>query len=783
MLHLITGPPRSGKTDHLLALAHSLSNDRQHLYWIGLPHQRDQILHRLAERGSLLGVQYYSLQQLYYRLLQDHPDLKPLAGPGLQLANVARALTTTFERTPTPGEATLYHAAIREHKRAALDPTSLSDDPISRELQRVYRAYQHHNRDTWDYEDYRANALRRITSDDKLDLPALLIDGFLELNPTDLLVIHALAKRCNVHLALEREPAGLRADKVTRLEARAGEGGCEVLRFANPVQETRWVLRALKRDLGEGAAARELVVITPEAHKGAFLALAEEYGVPVRDASPLTLAEHPAGRLLTRLLALPNDPNRLSLSSIPDLASVGDELARLGLHGREASERIAHDLGISDTLRHWQAYLTPPTDRDALHAWIDSLLTLVTELDPSIDTSDPAWPNLRESIAARGAEAGLITSDDNLRHWWTHLLERYPDPTERAPGIALANPIEASGLRYQRAYLTRATLGEYAFENSEDYFVPEERRLSSDELTNAATARALPQRISGRTRTLLTHLLERGDALTISYPEANQDGPLAPETLLTGLQWSEPPELPAGSARELGSATNAHALTINPIPSSDGSVAIKHLQAFNTCAFRGRFEPHLDDPRPEPWLALLKDLRRDNVISHERIAELQYHHPRYRAWLERHQDTLTRLTINHHFSVAPDLRARAHAQLPDPNEPQHAHYLYFASPHRLEPDDATKRTRDDWERVSVIHYALESLSFERVTVSVWPIDHDPVEALTVAHDPSDGELPLKKLRAPNLRTPLERYRSGVSDPKPGFHCRTCRARDVCRAAT
>lgn|SRR5690606_2331649 len=91
-LHLIIGPAGSGKTRILMGLAHKITQEqRQLLYWVGLPHQRERTLSRLAKVGTLLGNQFVTLQQLYYHLLEDHPDVKLLAGPGLQLAHLAFA--------------------------------------------------------------------------------------------------------------------------------------------------------------------------------------------------------------------------------------------------------------------------------------------------------------------------------------------------------------------------------------------------------------------------------------------------------------------------------------------------------------------------------------------------------------------------------------------------------------------------------------------------------------------------------------------------------------------
>ena len=114
-LHLITGPAGSGKTRKLMQLAYRITREKGQVYWIGLPHQRTRTLSRLATATStLLGIQFFTLQQLYYRLLENHPNVKPLAGPGLQLAHVAQA----FESLHSVHER--IHASRFQHAIEAL---------------------------------------------------------------------------------------------------------------------------------------------------------------------------------------------------------------------------------------------------------------------------------------------------------------------------------------------------------------------------------------------------------------------------------------------------------------------------------------------------------------------------------------------------------------------------------------------------------------------------------------------------------------------------------------
>ena len=71
-------------------------------------------------------------------------------------------------------------------------------------------------------------------------------------------------------------------------------------------------------------------------------------------------------------------------------------------------------------------------------------------------------------------------------------------------------------------------------------------------------------------------------------------------------------------------------------------------------------------------------------------------------------------------------------------------------------------------------------------VSIWPIGFDPVLALEATHDKElaadQGLTHTGKLRKPEVAATLKRYAQGDTTPKGGWHCRTCRLRDVSRVA-
>src|SRR5690606_5972607 len=143
---------------------------------------------------------------------------------------------------------------------------------------------------------------------------------------------------------------------------------------------------------------------------------------------------------------------------------------------------IATELGLTQTLAAWGERLTPPLDASDLAAWARSMLDLLTELDPSIQADAEAWERTRESILLRGSEASVITAGPAVAVWWAHLLDLYPDPSDRPRGIPLATPLEATGLTTAKAYITRGNAGEHTADQGEDYFVPEDVRADPGEL-------------------------------------------------------------------------------------------------------------------------------------------------------------------------------------------------------------------------------------------------------------------------------------------------------------
>ena len=148
-------------------------------------------------------------------------------------------------------------------------------------------------------------------------------------------------------------------------------------------------------------------------------------------------------------------------------------------------------------------------------------------------------------------------------------------------GIALLNAKLVSGRRFKRVYLIHALEGSYTVGEHEDYFLTEENRKSLGEVF---TTFGLPKRFLGRNELLFKELLTRGDEIIITYPEADQGGPLVRELALTGKDASPRlPNVPAGSHLELSSKANYE---VDFSKLKFDNVTIEKLRLFDICAFK-----------------------------------------------------------------------------------------------------------------------------------------------------------------------------------------------------
>ena len=187
-LKLLVGPPGSGKTTKLLEVALSATRAGKRVWWVGLPNQRSYVYTRATVQGAVLGLNFLSSQQVYYRLLAAALKLKPLLVGTGRIALVGEALLTCYGELPAPGEARLFTRAIAEAKRFGLEPETLPQtDRESERLREVFAVYERIKGERWDYDDFRREAFvlasQAATSGAKPEAALIVVDGFREVGP------------------------------------------------------------------------------------------------------------------------------------------------------------------------------------------------------------------------------------------------------------------------------------------------------------------------------------------------------------------------------------------------------------------------------------------------------------------------------------------------------------------------------------------------------------------------------------------------------------------------
>ena len=820
-LSLLVGPPGSGRTHALLARAREACAAGRRVWWVGLPAQRDAVYrratlevstpapaatHRGAAAGAaLLGLEFLTLQQVYYRMLARARALHPLVIGSGRLVLVGEALAEVAGAVPAPGEARLFAQAIAEAKRYAVGPDGVTgegglgngglsdgglgdgglgdDDPERRRLARVFAAYERRKRasdDAWDYDDFRAGARRLAeTAPEACEADLVIVDGFRELGPLELRLFRALGRHREVHIALPEAPAGLAWADVARAPG-APQRTVERYRAPNPVAEARWVLRSLKRDLAEGGYdPLELALIAPPERVRALDALADEYGVPLIDETPISLADAPAGRVLVELLELPDHPTPAGLLAVPELAELADAALDAGVAGGDAILALAERLGVRERYRGWLATLEAQGEPLAwARRMLDSVLPIVLLRAP--EGADGGLEAFREAALRAAQEASQLAEGPGFRAWWAALLRQGRLPRERPGGVALLTSTLASGRHFRKAYLLGAVEGAYGGGEREDYFVPEDDRAALD----ASNERlGLPRRFQGRDAAVLEELLARADVLVVTAPEADQGGPLVAEPRLAGEQAPPLPEVPAGSSLELPAETRYRA-ELGAVEL--GASTVEALHRFDTCSLRYWGERRLRERSPDAspwWEALRRDLCRDRTLTPERRAALATAYPDAAAWIERQGAALSALTFGVRLpsdTGAPagaTVQARLDAAV---REGGHATLVRFVAPDAVaDAAEAERYVKDRWTELWAAGHLLERYRgrVKRVDVRVWPLLGEPIDVFERGITYRWRQI---ETRARRASAALERFERGEVTPQPGFHCRSCPIFDVCR---
>ena len=778
-MHLIVGPPASGKTARLLGVARDFLRERKRVWWIALPAQRGYVYRRATEAGAVLGLEVLSFQQLYYRVLAASFRLKPiLTGPG-RVALAGEALISGQNPLPTPGEARLFARAIAEAKRNGVPPAEiLPTSPEARRLGQVYARYEELKSTwgRWDYDDFRTAALELLDSGQaNLEADLITVDGFRELSPLELRVLQKLGERVPVWVSLPETPPGFTAhESLAPREIRT-----HTYQAPNPVAEARWILRSLKKDLVGGFSPLDLAVIAPESRISALLILADEYGVPLVDQTAGTAAETPEGRLLLELLELPDYPTPSRLLATPELAALGRAALEHSLVGREAVTRLAAQMGMLEVWNAWLERLEPKGDS---LRWAAEVLEALPEVRHS--------PR-RATLTERAREAHRIASGPEFRQWWSALLSETYEPRRPPGGIALLTPNLASGGRWKKLYLSYAVKGAYSAGEREDYFVPEELRASlevalAESIKTQSRKGAsiggggisiLPRRFLGRDRTLFAELRTRAEEIILTYPEASQEGPLEPEPALV-YQPAVLPKLPPASVLEASRVVRYQA-ALGKV--NLGTATVESLRRFEECGLRFWAEKFLAErTEAEWWQRLVGELRKAEKLVPARLEALCAQFPQAEGWLRHQYPRLSELNLGFRLEAArtaggTGLLAHLDGVLRKNGE---AHIYRFVAPDSADDARETVR-RNRWTERWAAGYLLSAFAGRIVKVHLWawPILGEP---MLVYDKPIDRVWGILESLLDQAKQANIRFQTGSVEPKPGFHCRACRARDLCR---
>jgi hypothetical protein len=767
-VHLIVGPPASGKTKRLLEVAHSYLRQRKRVWWVALPTQKAYIYRRATEGGAVLGLEVLTSQQLYYRLLAANLGLKPiLTGPG-RVALVGEALHSGEGPPPGPGEARLFTRAIAEAKRNGVGPEGIPlIGPETARLRKVYQRYEELKASwgRWDYDDFRSGALQLLEEGKpQIETDLVVVDGFRELGVLELRLLKALSRHVEVWVGLPESPPGfspeetLPARPVHRLSFRA----------PNPVSEARWVLQAIKRDLAQGLPPLVLAIVAPEPRIPTFLTLADEYGLPLVNQLPLTTADTPEGRLLLALLELPDYPTPSRLLALPELAPLGRAALERGLVGLEAITRLAEELGMGVVWKTWLSRLRAPGEEGLSTtenppsplAWAKELLDALPEVRQS--------PS-RERLMERAREAHRIAWGPHFRQWWAALLSETYEPRRPNGGVALLTPNLASGQRFRKVYLTYAVEGTYGAGEAEDYFVPEELRVGLAEALRQAGG-LLPRRFMGRDRLLLEELRTRAEELVVTYPEADQEGPLERDPVLVGPSPAPLPPLPAASPLEV-TPPQPYRPGLGTVPLT--SPTVEELRRYEECSMRYWADRFAEAPKPEWWQLWLGELRDLGSLVPARLEALAQRFPQAEGWMRRHYPLLKELRLGFCLENA-GLRVRLDGILRKGPEAQIYRFVAPNTPPQKAQEEVQRRWAERWAAAYLLTHPKQ---IQRVSLWAWPVLGEPV--LVYGKPIEEPWRSLKRLQD-KVQEVRARYLAGEVRPNPGFRCRSCPVKDVCR---
>lgn len=343
-LTIISGVPGSGKTERLVALAAGrVEADPFAATLVLMPTARhgDQFRRRVVERcGVALNLDVTTLH-FYARRVADTSAVPPIDVTTELLRRATRreidagAAGRFAAIAETPGLHALLSSAVSELAGLDVEPSALAGasgragSADHEALAAVYRAY----RDLLDEHGWRdpreTPTLAAEAINDGAPVQGLvLVDSFEFLNPRELALVAALARRTEVAIALDREGSERARWTAERLDALAPDAAREDLAprtgtatvsartaFDNEAQ-LREIARAIKQTLAEDSSLRpsDFAVVFRQAAPHLTLArrVFAEYDLPFDPAAGERLASRPFGAWVLQLLRLPQHDWRLT---------------------------------------------------------------------------------------------------------------------------------------------------------------------------------------------------------------------------------------------------------------------------------------------------------------------------------------------------------------------------------------------------------------------------------------------------------------------------------------
>ncbi len=176
----------------------------------------------------------------------------------------------------------------------------------------------------------------------------------------------------------------------------------------------------------------------------------------------------------------------------------------------------------------------------------------------------------------------------------------------------------------------------------------------------------------------------------------------------------------------------------------------------------------------EWWRQWVHAVRNAEKLVPARLEALARQFPQAEGWMRHHQGLLSELNLGFKLE-GQGLEVLLDGVLRKGSE---AHLYCFVAPD-THPKEAEQQVRNRWSERWTAAYLLSAFAGRilKIQLWAWPVLGEPVQVYGKPIEKVWGVLERLQNTAQEVHS---RYRAGVVEPKPGFHCRTCPVKDVCR---